>query len=178
MRREDPGMFSENEAITREVHDMAAAACLELFEAYGVGLARASADPEGPSDVLYCGVMGFVGQGVRGSCLLAASRTPLERSCPTPGPIRDWMGELTNQLVGRIKAKLLSRGVRVAMSTPIVLRGEHLRPLPRKNLPPMAFSVESGLLLLWVELEVAQDFELKEESEVADSTAVGEALFF
>ena len=171
-------MFQENQEVTRVVQEMASLACRELFEAYGVGLKPTVSSPHDLAEVLYCGVMGFVGQGVRGSCLLAASQAPLEASRPAEGPVRDWIGELTNQLVGRMKAKLLLRGAGVVMTTPIVLRGEHLAPLPRKNMPPIAFAAQSGLVLLWVELEVDDDFVLKAESEHPESVVVTEPLFF
>jgi hypothetical protein len=48
----------------------------------------------------------------------------------TDAQIADWTGELSNQLLGRIKNKLLSHGAVLEMSTPTVFFG---RELARKD---------------------------------------------
>jgi hypothetical protein len=122
-------------------------------------------------------VMGFVGEKIRGTCLLAAEPKPLEASCPSGGLPRDWIGELTNQLVGRIKMKLLAYGLEVALTTPIVLQGIRLQPLPKNPSEPSVFASASGLVLAWVEVEIEGNYSLP----VPGPAAVGETgdlLFF
>ena len=64
----------------------------------------------GESDeVMFSGVMGFVGDSVRGTCLLAAPQGTVQAAAPKDAGARDWVGELANQLVGRLKAKLMAR---------------------------------------------------------------------
>jgi hypothetical protein len=77
---------------------------------------------------LFSGVMGFVGDSVRGTCLLAAPEGTIRAAAPHAAAARDWIGELANQLVGRLKAKLMARGGTIALSTPVVLRGVKLSP--------------------------------------------------
>ncbi len=157
-------MYSEqqNDLVSAWIREAAMEACSALFDAYGVCV---SPTPEGPlseqSELLYCGVIGFMGADIRGTCLLAASEDPLLRSRPVEGSIRDWTGELTNQLAGRLKVRLLGRGVRIAITTPVVLRGEHLAPLPRRALRPVAFDANPGAILVWVEAETGKDFVLE-----------------
>jgi hypothetical protein len=170
--------LSENAETNQWVRGIAAEACAALFSDYGVLLHRTEEYPKDAQQVLYCGVMGFVGRALRGSCLLAASESALMRSRPLEGPVRDWTGELTNQLVGRLKLRLLTRGVDVAMTTPIVLRGEHLAPLPRRRLQPITFEANPGAVVLWVELEAAPDFKLMPESEARRTVAEGELVLF
>ena len=156
-------MLTENEKITEEVGSLAARACTELFDAYGVRL-ESSNNRWGESNVrLLCGVIGFVGSRVRGTCLLAGSEPPLTESCPTQGKLRDWVGELANQLAGRLKTKFLDRGVEVALTTPIVLSGVRLEPLPRGRLKPRVFSARAGDVMVWVEMEATPDFKFGSE---------------
>ena len=72
--------------------------------------------------------------------------------------MRDWVGELTNQLVGRLKSKLLARGIEIALTTPIVLSGVRLKPLPRGRLEPAVMHAKSGPILIWTEVESDADF--------------------
>ncbi len=170
-------MPTEDLDVCETIRQIAAESCLGLFEAYGLGLERDD-QMDHVDELLYCGVMGFVGRGLRGACLLAATPPPLERSRPVEGSVRDWTGELTNQLMGKIKTRLFAFGVTVAMTTPIVLRGEHLAPLPRKNLAPMVFAARPGAILLWVEIETEHGFELRPAAAPPCTAEAGEVLLF
>lgn len=76
-------------------------------------------------------VIGFSGESLRGTVGLTATLEALTATHPstlagdptTPRQLEDWLGELANQVMGRIKAQLRRRAVTVWMSTPIVLRG-------------------------------------------------------
>src|SRR5947209_6871369 len=102
-------------------------ACERLFGDYGVKLTRepepvAAQSPDFP----YFSVLGFWGQKIRGSVVLAATSEVLEDSNPLQQARRDWMGELANQLFGRMKLELGRREVQVSANIPAVMRGEHL----------------------------------------------------
>ncbi|HMJ15925.1 MAG TPA: chemotaxis protein CheX [Polyangiaceae bacterium] len=170
--------FEENDGAARQVVELAALACCDLFAAYGVPLSRAEHAADTDYDLLYCGVMGFVGKNARGMCLLGASREPIERTAPVAGDLRDWLGELTNQLVGRLKGKLLARGVEIALTTPLVLKGHHIAPLPRRQLIPEVLVGSCGRVLLWADVETAPGFSLTLESEESVTLSEGGLLFF
>src|SRR4051812_35288989 len=127
-------MFEENENLGSEVASLASSSCVDLFEAYGVPIAPNFVPWQKNDERMFCGVIGFVGARIRGTCLLAGTRAPLEGSCPEGGRLRDWVGELANQLVGRLKTKLLARGVPTIVTTPAVLSGIRLEPIPRGKL--------------------------------------------
>jgi hypothetical protein len=170
--------YSHNADATRQFSVIASEACTELFGAYGLEINSSSTLDRSGDELLFCGVMGFVGRTVRGICLLGATRPPLEQCCPADDNLRDWMGELTNQLVGRIKNKLLARGVEIALTSPVVLKGEHIAPVPRRALNPEVFSPESGNVLLWVEIETAPDFLLESAATSDGNPKEGDAFFF
>lgn len=170
--------FSENQQAAGAVTEIIDSACQELFEAYGLPLVAMKGIDKVPGTLVLCGVMGFVGSNVRGACLLAGTTEPFEASRPSNGALRDWVGELTNQLMGRVKLKLLRRGAEIALTTPIVLQGEHIAPLPRARLAPSIFSAPAGHVLVWLELETRQDFVLGPESDDQLEPSEGDALFF
>lgn len=168
-------MFVESSETTRAIQAMAGSACMELMHAYGVELRPVDGWPES-EEIMFSGVMGFVGDHVRGTCLLAAPQGTVEAAAPKGAHARDWVGELANQLVGRLKAKLMARGATIALSTPVVLRGVRLSPLPRTDVAPVVFESVTGRVLVWLEVEIEADFELGEERALKANE--GELLVF
>ena len=170
-------MYLENCSVTDTINELAAMSCGELFADYGVTLARGHFDWAAPNEPLLSSVMGFVGEHLRGTCLLACERAPLDASCPPGGRGRDWIGELANQLIGRLKIKLLSYDVDVALTTPIVLQGIRIQPLPKTSLEPAMFSGANGIVLAWIEVEVESGFSLP-APRPADAGETGELMLF
>jgi CheY-specific phosphatase CheX len=101
---------------------------------------------------------------MRGSAVMAASKTTLDDSNPVKGgAARDWIAELVNQFLGRLKLRLLSHKVEIYLATPVVLRGEQLSLEARGSVRPMWFQRPSGDTLgLWLDLDLAKDFTLAE----------------
>jgi hypothetical protein len=154
--------------------------CISLFEDYALPLVRTVAGPlEGDSELLYCGVVGFSGEQMRGSVLLATSREPLGRTSPTnDASFREWIAELSNQLLGRVKNKLIPRGVTLHLSTPIVLRGHHLAPIPRAEQVPFVFSCEGGYVCVWFDAELQPGLDLSQVEETTGLIGEGESMLF
>jgi CheY-specific phosphatase CheX len=152
--------FVERSDATRRIQAMAASAASELFDAYGVTPVGTSERWSEIDELFYSGVMGFVGERIRGTCLLAASPATILSTAPVDARARDWVGELANQLVGRLKSKLMQHGVTIALSTPVMLSGLRLSPLPRSEVPPSVFDTPTGRVLVWLEVEVDPEFTL------------------
>jgi hypothetical protein len=171
-------MYTESQRISGAVEEMTAAACVELFAAYDVPLAPVLHSDWGNTDeALYSAVIGFVSPQIRGTCLLACETNAVQKSCPPGGRIRDWIGELSNQLIGRLKVKLLGHDIEIGLTTPIVLQGIRLRPLPKSALLPAVFSSEWGTVLVWVEAEVTAGFSLP-PARIPDAGETGDLMFF
>lgn len=171
-------MLSENDAVSARVGALVAEACAELFDAYGVTLTPSREPAHDSEDGVMSGVMGFVGTRLRGTCLLTCAAGPLEASCPAGNRSRDWIGELTNQLVGRLKTKLIARGVEVFLTTPIVLTGASIRPIPRGSLEPTLFVSPRGNVMVWLEAESGRDLTLSTEAPARDPGGEGDILIF
>merc|ERR1712146_853533 len=67
----------------------------------------------------------------------------------------DWIGELANQLLGRLKNKLLSWNVEVALSTPVLVHGAQLSiaSLQRKAEQIDFNANESSTISVWWDAE-------------------------
>ena len=169
-------MTTNEEVIEQTVSE----ACISLFEDYSLPLLRTKTGPlSGDTELLYCGVVGFTGEQMRGSVLLATSREPLGRTSPTnEASFREWIAELSNQLLGRVKNKLIPRGVTLHLSTPIVLRGQHLAPVPRAELVPFLFSCDGGYVCVWFDAELQPGLDLTKVEENSGLIGEGESMLF
>lgn len=158
-------MRDQTTETSERIASMTARACIELLEDYGVLLTPGAMTWEAHSEEpVFFGVIGFVGNSVRGTCLLGAQQQLVEASCRVVGNRpRDWIAELSNQLLGRLKMKLLACGVSVKVTTPLALSGVQLTPLPRLGQEPLAFQSERGTALVWLELETEEGFVLAPE---------------
>jgi CheY-specific phosphatase CheX len=165
------------------------AACEDLFSRYGVTVRRAdeSEDPISPEFFL-CSVIGFTGRDVRGTLVLALTEELSGLSNPVAGTNagatadrvihRDWVGELSNQLLGQIKIDLLRRGVEIYVNLPAVLQGQHLAPLPRRQLKPLKFTLANGAAAVWIELQTREGFKIESATATDESPAPGDTLLF
>jgi CheY-specific phosphatase CheX len=168
---------------------VASAACQELFARYGVAV-RPAAEDEHPisPDFLLCAVIGFTGRDVRGTLVLALTEELSGVSNPiagsTPGGAtdrttqRDWVGELSNQLLGRIKIEILKRGVEIYLNLPAVLLGQHLAPLPRSQLKPIKFALANGAAAVWLDVEARPGFRIAAAESGDQVPDAGDALLF
>ena len=171
-------MYTESQRISFVIEEMTASSCADLFAAYDVTLTQVTQANWGHSnEPLVSAIMGFVSAEVRGTCLLACEQGAIRQSCPPGGRIRDWIGELANQLVGRLKVKLLGHNIEIGLTTPIVLQGIQLQPLPKSALEPAVFSCTGGTVLVWVEAEVAAGFSLPPQR-APDAGESGDLMFF
>ena len=103
-------------------------ALCELLECY-VGSKPKLQDPgdERP-EIELTGVVGLSDTEISGSVTLSTCQATACRMAETsPFASADWLGELCNQLAGRLKNKLLAYDLSPSLSTPAVICGKHLR---------------------------------------------------
>ena len=154
-------------------------ACLELFQDYALPLKRVTQGELLDVELLFCGVVGFTGEQMRGTLLLATSREPLGRTTPAvESSLREWIAELSNQLIGRIKNKLLAHNVNLLLSTPVVLRGVQIAPVSRAELVPYAFACDGGYVCVWFDAEILNGVDLTQTVAAEGVVAEGSTTFF
>jgi CheY-specific phosphatase CheX len=172
-------------------------ACVELFSSCGLPVRRTAVPPSAaqPDAFDVAGVIGFLAEHLRGTLVLAstfqtvaASRPhELKRQTPSPGSaadwiiVRDWAAELVNQLLGRVKNRLVIFGVDLRVSTPTALSGRALAVTSgRKSaLPPFVYQGGGHELWVWFDADMAPAFELGERRHGGPEAAKeGEILLF
>jgi hypothetical protein len=112
---------------------------------------------------------------MRGGLLLTSTRSPIDAPDHS---IRDWLAELTNQLLGRIKNKLIALGTIIHCSTPTVLRGYSIAPLSTGEVQPYLFAGAGGYVSVWFDAEIRPEFELVPTSTSPSTVQEGETLLF
>jgi hypothetical protein len=158
--------------------------CQELFAAYELAAeARPRESFPATERLAFCGVMGFGGKLMRGALVLATTKEPLEQTNPSGMESqRDWVCELANQLMGRIKNRLLSLGVEIHLATPAGLSGDNLSAAPGKLRAPQVFEAANGFICVWIDCEYVEGFALPTTaaSTTSDDPALseGEAVLF
>ena len=156
------------------MRELLAASALELFESYGLSASLCECPEE--SEEQFVGVLGFIGGQVAGSVALTGDARAFSTCHPNAaGTLWAWVGELTNQVVGRFKNNLLMRGVDVTMSIPCVLRGFRLVPVPRNEIATVHLTLGDAHLSLWLEVEGDPVFVEADPDIIPPS---GEALLF
>ncbi|HMJ15093.1 MAG TPA: chemotaxis protein CheX [Polyangiaceae bacterium] len=154
----------------------------ELFRARGFELRRTS-DLDTPIE--YAAIIGFASDEVRGMLGLGMYPSTLERLASkhagSAASLEDWLGECVNQLLGRLKNKLLSYDVVITLALPTVLRGVHLRFLATgpAGLWTYSFDSDGGPICVWCDVRHAEGLVLVPSSDPElKSTDEGELLLF
>jgi CheY-specific phosphatase CheX len=110
--------------------------CRDMFAANGEAFEEVTVVGGAPqnSETLLASCIGLSGTTVRGALAVVAQRSFFKLTYPAelgvPGgddEVADWAGEVSNQLLGRIKNRLASHGLDFTASTPTVVRGDRLQ---------------------------------------------------
>jgi hypothetical protein len=124
-------------------------ATVELFGAHDITVAHADRVPPLPSHggPTIVSIIGFVGDTMRGALGLVSTRATILKWQPCldasePGVADDVIGEFSNMLAGRLKYKLLQRGVTLSLATPST-----------SSCPAITMRPPAGLLSRWNRFE-------------------------
>ncbi len=123
-----------------QLNDVVIGATTALLATHGITLEYDSGSHG--SDAVYAetlAIIGLGGQKLRGSVVLSIPSPLLARSHPTgrtsAEELADWLAELANLLLGRLKVQLLERGISIELGTPVTLSGTALKFHRFKGLP-------------------------------------------
>ena len=137
----------------------------------------------------FVAVIGFSGDVIRGVLGVTAPPHVVMAMHPfaavdtslTNEEVYDWLAELSNQLLGRIKGELMSYGVNLWLASPVVLRGVSVRIMarPDEGVQKYTFHGHAGDVCVWIDYQYATALVLSliPEDEREYSTA-GEMLLF
>lgn len=120
----------------QNVREVLSTCVTEFFYSYGLDCYLVDEPPENTQfeSPELGSVVGFRGKGVRGGLALVAPMDFIAELLPVPRSVadgerqlRDWSGEMANQLVGRLKNKLSARSVDFEVGMPICFTGKGIR---------------------------------------------------
>lgn len=162
------------------LHDHLRDCSLELLRDIGAEFTEADASSWLPD---ITAIIGFAGDGIAGSLALSTSHSCLGGLAKLGNTemSEDWLGELSNQLLGRMKRRLASHGASFGLSTPVVIAGERLRLSTGQQKEPIArcaLGSDIGRVQVLLEIDFRDGFALTEESVEDGSLIEGEALLF
>jgi len=123
-----------------------------------------------PNTPSYVCVLGATGDGVALSSMLKIDRAvlisvhPLGSAEISQLDLEDWCRELNNQLVGRMKNKLLGYGVAIALSLPMLLSATDVTAIagPDVTVNEHSFRSAAGQIALTLATFVDPQLELRE----------------
>lgn len=109
-------------------------------------------------------LLSFHGAELQGHIGLAASTPFLTQWHPLPHLLQeagedecsDWLGELTNRIVGRLRARFGNRGIEIEVGTPTVLRGTSVTVRPKNDRLIATYETKRApVAYLWTQLRIS-----------------------
>jgi CheY-specific phosphatase CheX len=184
----EAGMLDPNAVFFDVIRECAIA----LMEGCNLDLVLESQDREEMPHVHhtgYAGLIGFGGTEMRGSIVLyldeslvRASRPPTIGEAAVQDPaLRDWTGELANQLLGRAKNMMLRYEVKIGMGVPTAISGTGYTLTSIGETPPlrMRFSSRAGAMSVLINLRCRPGLQVKPPSpDLEEAAAEGDMMLF
>ena len=166
--------------------------CVALFEGCGTPVSTVGEEHDVETHLHHAGFAGLIGFGgteVRGSLVMYFDETLVVATRPQTlgrvddqdAALRDWTGEMANQLLGRVKNNLLKYNVKVAMGVPTAISGQGYTLTSVGDMSPvrLRFTSEFGNLSLLLNMRFRPGLRLDPPNEEEEDTAAeGDLMLF
>jgi hypothetical protein len=164
--------------------------CLQLFAEHDVSANDDAPDIKpsfAPGVARLAACIGFAHPSVKGAltayipATLLANTLPVATRDPRPEELRDWAGEIVNQLLGRMKNAFLAYGIDLPMGIPSIIVGTDYEVVSPREARGSWHSFGCSGQLMFVHLDTIIDPKLElGEPSVDESTiaAEGDAMLF
>jgi CheY-specific phosphatase CheX len=134
-------------------------------------------DSDGRAHLELIAVIGFSGRHMRGALGIGAVRE-VARAANATSP-EDWLGEISNRVLGRLKNRLLTHDVEISLALPMVLRGVRVELADGSEVWSHAFASAHGPVSVWLDARFDGAFSMtpvaRESPEIATE---GELVLF
>ncbi len=175
------------ERVHQILNEVYVQACGALLAAYGLA---ANVQEHGgvrsaPKQALFVSLLGASGDGISLSSMLQIDRGVVARMYPlgsanlSQPELEDWALELNNQLVGRVKNKLLRYGRVVNIGLPVLITGTDVSAVtaPKSNVQQYFVESADGQIVLTLATLISADVVFDEmEASMGDETALLEGV--
>jgi CheY-specific phosphatase CheX len=133
--------------------------------------------------------LGFGGEKMKGALIIVSPASCLQLTNPQREQVpilseadhRDWVGEMSNQVVGNLKRVAAGYGVDFSLSTPTVIRGSSLTVLSDENSEfiKLKFRIGEQDIQFFLNAKATPDVSFQgEPTVVAHQAAGGDAMLF
>ncbi len=179
-------MSSKTAAPIATVIDLYVQSSVELFSAYGLVAGERDTTPRTPHEMRYVSILSASGDKIRLLSTVNIDETLLIRMHPSGARelsqrhLEDWCRELNNQLMGRMKNKLLRQGCEIMTGLPSLITGTDISPVsaPDLDFREYFFASAQGRLESTLAMLLAPDLELADAPEAEQVMREGvHALF-
>lgn len=184
-------MNNSNGAVREVVESLFENASKEVFSPTGLTLDKVTHDAS-ICDKQIIGdsvlsVLSASGNGIKILSSINVNFTTLKNlfphgDSPTNDELRDWCGELNNQLVGAAKNKMLAYDCKVLMGLPTLIQGENLASVNSSDavVSKRTFVCSGGEIITYLSTCIHKGFEIRDEPDesLTGLTAGGELAFF
>jgi chemotaxis protein CheX len=173
------------QVVSDELARLAPEAVSEVFASYAITLSRVPLAESrmtmipplsgSSGEATVAGFIGFSAPAVRGAVLLASTFNVIARARPpearkrvlSPSSssdwilVRDWAGELVNQVLGRVKNRMRAVGLTFDVSAPAALSGQALSFAKPKSehTRPMLFDAHPDRVWFWLDAQWSSEVE-------------------
>jgi chemotaxis protein CheX len=178
--------FGLNQESLQRIDGFLASSTQDLFASHGMEI-EASLQKRTDVENPLTATIGFTSSNLRGLLVLtlewdlAAQSLPpnLRQGKPGDAIVADWTGELSNQMLGRLKNRFRTAGIDISLSTPIVFMGKEMRHFMNPAPIHRALGFAEGRILVELQASFDKDFEIEESDAAFEPEPIeGEALFF
>ncbi len=167
------------------IHEMLIEACVELFHQSGIAI-KCGTRPISSAEI--CSVITGTGEGLTVKTFIQPDKKILTDGHPFKQPVvsqdeaEDWCQELNNQLMGRLKTKLLERNCVINLGLPALItnHGISAAKTQRTVVLTQNFETKFGSLKLSNHIKLDSDFVLLDKNAAIDSDVMheGDILLF
>jgi CheY-specific phosphatase CheX len=131
----------------KQLHDIVVVSASALFRSYDIPASYMGTVPYCPAAWAdQVAIVELGGGKLRGSLVLCIPTSLLIKSHPMGGTeqadLVDWLGELSNLLLGRVKNRLLAHGITVELSSPVTISTSDARF--EFSAPPVVYEFWTG----------------------------------
>lgn len=162
-------MRHQDSSATETIHELLIEACLEQLRQLGLTAKRTT---QPPTKVHFCSLISGSGEGLQINTLVQPDIEiltlghPSKKSDLSQEETEDWCCEFNNQLMGRVKTKLLNRGCLINLGLPSLITCDAVKAAKLMVMKPIPltqrFETKFGRLELSNFLQLDPDFALSE----------------
>lgn len=176
----------KHKTVFREaIHEMLIQACIELFQRSGITIQRGTRPL---SNAEICSMISGTGEGLSLKAFLQPDKKiltaghPYKQSDVSQDEAEDWCRELNNQLMGRLKTKLLERNCIIDLGLPTLIPSSEISTTraTRASMLTQNFETEFGALKLTNQIELDTSFVLLDKAAASNHVEMheGDCLLF